>query len=329
MSPSESQLLYQKIVELHTNENKTHREIAVALEISLATVKRYLSKWRSGIPVEEVKGVGRPTLLTDSIRGTIVSQLQRDEFSTSKDIARAIGTTESGCVTDRTVRRYLTDLGYRNSIPRTVPMITSAQKLKRVEWSVAHRDFDWTTVFFSDETTIQLSANITRAWHKSGSRPNVSRSKFPLKVMFWGAISVSRKSPLFAISGTLNAQGYQGLLAEHFLPWFRQQHIRRLTFQQDNAPPHTAKSTKEFFSANNINVIPWPASSPDLNPIENIWGILKTRIDRRKPKNKEELIAFAIEEWDRIDMAIIRRTIESMSRRIDEVIEKQGNKIDY
>jgi transposase len=329
MPLSRTQLRYQRVVELYTNGGKTQQEIATQLSVSLSTVEKYIFKYRSNIPVEEVRPVGRPSQLTDTVRGTIVSELQRDRFATSKDITAAIDAQATPPVSDRTVRRYLARLDYRNSLPRVIPFITDVQKIKRIEWARAHSEFDWKRIFFSDETMIQLSANITRAWHKNDSRPTCRTTKYPVKVMFWGAISVYRKSPLLVVSGTLNASRYQTLLAGEFLPWFRRQHIGRLTLQQDNAPPHTAKSTREFFATQNVDVMPWPASSPDLNTIENIWGILKVRVDRRKPRNKQELIAFALEEWNGIEMDIVRRTIESMPNRIAEVIEKQGDKINY
>ena len=243
MTLSKNQHLYQNIVDLHSTHRKTQQEIASGLGIATRAIRNYLSMFRKGVPLNEVKEIGRPTKLTDTVRRRMIAQLEQDRLSTSKDVARAVNVEETGSISDRSVRNYLKSMDYQNSLPRTAPFITDAQKVKRVEWVQLHHEFNWHTIFFSDETTIQLSANLTRAWHRKGHRPNVPRSKFPQKVMFWAAVSATRTSPLFAISGTLNAQGYQELLADKFLPWYRRQHAGRMKLQQDNAPPHTAKTT--------------------------------------------------------------------------------------
>ena len=166
MPQPKNQVLYQKIVELHGNGEKTQKAIASELSVSVRTVKRYLSMWRGGVAVEDVRENGRPSKLSDSVRGKIVAELEKDKFSTSKEITQAVTADGTTNVSDRTVRNFLTRLSYQNSLPRTVPFITNVQKLKRIEWAEAHKEFDWSSVFFSDETTIQLSANLTRAFTK-------------------------------------------------------------------------------------------------------------------------------------------------------------------
>ncbi len=49
-------------------------------------------------------------------------------------------------------------------------------------------------------------------------------------------------------------------------------------FQQDLAPAHSAKATSTWFKDHGIPVLNWPANSPDLNPIENLWGIVKRKM---------------------------------------------------
>lgn len=94
----------------------------------------------------------------------------------------------------------------------------------------------------------------------------------------------------------------------------------------DNAPPHKAKSTKPVFEQARIPILPWPPSSPDLNPIENIWGIIKHRLDARRAQltTREEVIAVIQEEWDRISARELQLYIDSMPRRIQQVIEARG-----
>ena len=100
----------------------------------------------------------------------------------------------------------------------------------------------------------------------------------------------------------INSNTYINILGRNLLPF--QQAVHELAggsivFQQDNAPIHTSRMTTEWFSTNNITTIDWPANSPDLNPIENIWKILKDNIQNQKdfPRTVSELKVALKKEW--------------------------------
>ena len=78
-------------------------------------------------------------------------------------------------------------------------------------------------------------------------------------------------------------------------------------FQQDNAPAHTSKLTKSWFIENAIETLPWPAQSPDLNPIENIWDYLERQIRSRKHLSGtlEQLGQAILDEWGKIPISLI------------------------
>jgi transposase len=104
-----------------------------------------------------------------------------------------------------------------------------------------------------------------------------------------------------------------------------------LLFQQDNAGAHGARDTQTELRNRGIEVIAWPASSPDLNPIENIWQRIKQRLRRRHecPHNVEELKALVADEWSRITIEEIRDLIKTMHNRMAAVIRAHGGHTKY
>ncbi len=100
-------------------------------------------------------------------------------------------------------------------------------------------------------------------------------------------------------------------------------------FQQDLAPAHTAKGTKSWFNDYGVTVLDWPANSPDLNPIENLWGIVKRKMRDTRPNNADELKATVKETWASIPPQQCHKLITSMPRRIEAVIKAKGAPTKY
>ena len=143
-------------------------------------------------------------------------------------------------------------------------------------------------------------------------------------VMVWGCISYDCRLDLITIPGTLNAQRYQeNVLEPHVVPHFEAHTLASTPiFMDDNATPHHLQATA-------IETLPWPARSPDLNPIEHLWDILGRQVRSRDPQNLQELTQALHEEWQRIPMFKIRRVIISMGRRLQTVIQAGGGYTRY
>ena len=124
---------------------------------------------------------------------------------------------------------------------------------------------------------------------------------------------------------------YTDLLEDVSIPFLDDNMDENAIFQQDNASIHISTHTKSWFKAHNINVLDWQACSPDLNPIENLWGILARRVyaDGRQFENTEALKQEIINEWGKIDQDTLKILIYSISDHIFTLATKNGSSTKY
>ena len=160
--------------------------------------------------------------------------------------------------------------------------------------------------------------------------------KHPYKVHVWDAFCHQGPIGVALFTENMNSAKYREILQSQLLP--NAYHAGyRWNFQQDNAPMHTAKLTHQFFVINDVSVIDWPANSPDLNPIENLWAILKGNVERRvnnwvmkkKSLGANDFQGIIQQEWDNIDKNLFFSLADSMSDQINMVIENNGYTINY
>ena len=102
-------------------------------------------------------------------------------------------------------------------------------------------------------------------------------------------------------------------------------------FQQDNAPIHTARLTRSWLTSKQIRTLPWPARSPDLNIIENVWEELVRHVYKRgrRFETLEELESQIRTAWANITTDYLFKLYRSMSRRLIQIIEKKGAETGY
>ena len=243
-------------------------------------------------------------------------------------------------VSAQTVLNRLSDRGIKPRRAYVGPVLTPRHRQARLGWCQAHRRWaarQWNEVLFTDESrfTLNKADGRMRVFRRVGERYSDACVKqvnrFQRGVMVWGGIKQDGKVGLVVIRGNMNAQRYiNDVLNPVVIPYINN-HAGHVVFQHDNARPHAARVTTQYLQANNVDVMPWPAFSADLNPIEHIWDEVDRRLRRRQrqPTTLNELENAIIAEWNNIPMNVIRRYIRSMRRRCDAVVNARGGHTKY
>lgn len=317
-------------VRAYNDAGVTKAEIARRLGRSRTVIINYLAD-PAGYATKARSG--RPKALTRRAE----SQLQR-AASNAKVTAAGLKHKLQLQVTTRTVNRYLGRCGHLIRLKlQAKPPLGPEHKLARFEYARLHYFWnpEWSNVLFSDEKKFNLDGpdGFQYYWHDLRKEKLYfsRRVQGGGSVMVWACFSEHYKSEIVFVSTRLNSSRYVSMLGNHLLPLMRSADHPGMVFQQDNAPCHRAQNTHRWLQEHGINVMDWPSRSPDLNPIENLWGILVRAVyaDGRQFSTVAELKDAIRAAWAAIKPEVLKKLIESMKNRMFDLICAKGGIINY
>lgn len=347
-------------------------KIAADMNVCEKTVNCWLKKWLAGNGISDEKKSGRPKKLSSGQVRQIVNAIPENGITTAESLRKKANLNtrvinrkgkEEDLISRRTVCRVLKEEGFNARKVEFEPFLTDPHMKARVDWALKYSHWtveQWKKVGFSDESTFKSNTYSPTHQYVKGQKTAkhiVHRDKSArFKVNLFGVISGNGKVFLKHV-GKVNGEKYLKTVQEgdefiicfsyQFTNYKNQQLIlfyilvvplfKKNTpdgiWQQDGLTSHTVPPVLEYLNKT-VTLLEWPSKSPDISIIENIWGIMKSRLSEMNLDIGEVQSASQLEDrmhsiWDSIDSSVIDKLYNSLPGRIQDVIKSGGSSIDY
>lgn len=330
----------EKSVILELKNGKSYRKIAETFQISFKTVGNIAKKSGLTFPTPHY---GRKSILTVRDRRTVQRLVASGEANNPREVQKKLSSSYQIEISKRTALREINRCGFHARKRVKKPKLTERHKALRRAFAKNYKNWtfdDWKKVIWTDESKINLFGpdGPKFVYRKPNAaitdRDVISTMKFGSgKLLFWGCFCAESVGKLHKIDGNMNAEMYIDIIKSSYLDslkdWGR--NVENSVMQQDNDPKHKAKKTLEFFKTAKISLLDWPPQSPDLNPIENLWGILKRRVYNYQHsfKSRTELWERCRDVWESITKDECQKLVQSMPSRVHAVIKAKGGYTKY
>ena len=264
--------------------------------------------------------------------------VRRHPFSNAAQLNVECKMHGSNAVTTRTIRNYLKFLGLKCRVARRKPFVNAFQRHRRVLWAkglIKKPLSFWKKCLYSDETKIcLLGGSLNEKVYRGDGEAELSQHmrgtvKHCPSVTIWACFSYKGVGKLRFVNAkeSMNTAWYLTVLENEVLQSLNEHFgsVNHAWFQDDGAPCHRSKSVLARCQQLRIKKLDWVGQSPDCNPIENLWALLKKKVTAANPLTINELKEVVLRVWNsEIPLHYCQALCASMTSRMHSVIKKKG-----
>ena len=302
-------------------------KIATYIKCSKSTVQKWISKYQETGDVQDDEGRGRKRKTSEKEDTQIISLSNKYPEMSAQEISQKM-LTKGVIVSPTTIRRRFKEFGVAYKVPVAKPLLIENHCRARLKFAQRNIKTNWNQVIFTDETTFHFFTSKKKFWTRPQGGIIIRKVKHPAKLHMWGCFASSGFGKIFFFKNNLNADFLIQIYEEALLPSAKMlfpNDPNGWSLQEDNDPKHRSKKATEWRKQNHITRITWPSQSPDLNPIENVWALLKIKIQKKKCRTIRQLQSVITEEWNSLSVGYAKNLVDSVQRRLLAVKSNQGD----
>ncbi|GFT70431.1 transposable element Tcb2 transposase [Trichonephila clavipes] len=295
-------------------ERQKITDVAREFDIAHSVVSRLWKSFKTTGTCSRRHGGGRVRSTMPAEDIYIVLSAKRNRRTTAQQVANQFLAASGKQISRKTVARRLRGGGLYARRPVVCVPLTRQHRTARLQWCrnrTGHAYYSQMRVGSVCHRIVETPTDLAREWYCLSSR------KYPGK----GPISDMQYHSQRYIDEVLlpHVRLFRGAVGDKFV------------FIDDNATCHRTLAVQDCLDSEGIQRLVWPARSPDLNPIENVWDALGRQVAGRNypPTNKNTLIHALTEEWDKLLQQLLDNVVQSMVRRVERYITLHGGHIPY
>lgn len=334
--------LRSRICELHAVGWGYRRIRSYHPYLPLSTIQTTIAREKDRVNNVSRPRSGQPRKLSEDQRDRLYEMTETDPHVTYRDMLEEV----DNVVCRRSIQNLMNEMGRRKWRQRGRPELKECHAIARLRWAREYAAFtpqQWMTVVWSDECTVERGVGARQIWtwlrpceQLAAKDVHELRHNKGVKQMFWAAFGEGTRTGLVPLNGDPEAArgGVSSRVIHDLYAAFLPEIVRPgFIFMHDNASVYTAQIIQALLRDLGIRVMNWPPYSPDLNPIENLWALLKQQIYKDHPdlerasdtvETLTRLVQAAKEAWQTIRNDVIVRLSETMPHRVEAVIKADG-----